>query len=147
MTTPVLRRTFPPTPGAVREARAFLRASLLELTTHLDGAGRTAGVIDLTATLDVETVVMAANEVVSNAVLHGRTDFEVRVGAQGRTVRVEVVDANPRVPQPCLAPDTATSGRGLAMVDGSGLRWGVDREHDGKTVWLEAPVDAGAGCR
>jgi hypothetical protein len=42
------------------------------------------------------------------------------------------------MPQPCLAPADATSGRGLAIVDGSGLQWGVERHARGKTVWIES---------
>jgi hypothetical protein len=54
-------------------------------------------------------------------------------------VRVEVTDASVDAPQPREAPVEATSGRGLAIIDGSGLQWGIDQHADGKTVWLQAP--------
>ena len=70
---------------------------------------------------------MAANELTTNAVLHARTEFTVRVLVDPARIRVEVSDENPRLPQLCLVPADATSGRGLAVIDGSGLEWGVDR--------------------
>lgn len=88
----------------------------------------------------VHTLVTAANELVTNAVLHARTEFTVRVLADTRWVRVEVSDSNTRMPQPCLAPADAASGRGLAIVDGSGLQWGAERHPGGKTVWVQAAL-------
>ena len=85
-------------------------------------------------------LVMAANELATNAVLHARTEFTVRVLIDAYRVRVEVSDGNTRMPQPCLTPADATSGRGLAIVDGSGLQWGAERHARGKTVWVQAPL-------
>jgi anti-sigma regulatory factor (Ser/Thr protein kinase) len=116
---------FSPEPPAASHARRFLRGALGALTDE-DGG-------DL-----VDSVVMAANELITNAVLHGRTDFSVRVLIDDDVVRVEVSDENSRLPQPCLAPSDATSGRGLALVDGSGLDWGIERRGLGKCVWLKA---------
>ena len=67
-----------------------------------------------------------------------RTEFPVRVVADAAGVLVEVTNGNTRVPQPCVAPEDATSGRGLAIVEGSGLDWGIDRHAGGKTVWLQS---------
>lgn len=64
---------------------------------------------------------MAANEFATNAVLHARTNFTVQVRDDGVVVRIEISDRNSRMPQPCLTPADATSGRGLAIVGGSGL--------------------------
>jgi len=83
---------------------------------------------------------MAANELATNAVLHARTEFTVRVLIDAYRVRVEVSDGNTRMPQPCLTPAHATSGRGLAIVDGTGLQWGAERHARGKTVWVQAPL-------
>ena len=62
----------------------------------------------------------------------------VRVLIDPHRIRVEVSDGNTRMPQPCLAPADATSGRGLAIVDGSGLQWGAERHARGKTVLIQA---------
>jgi anti-sigma regulatory factor (Ser/Thr protein kinase) len=110
----------------VSAARGFLRSALSDL-----GLTETSG--DL-----IDLLVMAANELVTNAVLHARTEFTIRVLADPTRVRVEVSDANPRMPQPSPAPAHATSGRGLAIIDGSGMQWGVDPHPDGKTMWLQA---------
>lgn len=128
-----VHRRFGPTPVAVREARAFLRDCLDALARHVD--------------FDVDAVLLAANELATNAVVHGGTEFEVRVRLHDGTVRVEVTDHDPRLPQARTAGADATSGRGLALIDSSGLHWGADRTDDGKTVWLAVPAGVGAGAR
>lgn len=121
-----LSREFEPDALAVSQARRFLRQALQDLL----GGGGGSELAD--------TLLMAANELATNAVLHARTEFVVRIAVDTAHVRVEVTDENSRVPQPCLAPADATSGRGLALIDGSGLQWGIDRHPGGKTVWLQA---------
>jgi anti-sigma regulatory factor (Ser/Thr protein kinase) len=123
----VVAERFRPDPQAVSRARRFLRQALTDIE------GGPAG-DDL-----VYILVMAANELVANAVFHARTEFTVRVLIDTDRVRIEVSDGNTRMPQPCLTPADATSGRGLAIVDGSGLQWGAERHIRGKTVWVQAP--------
>ena len=118
--------TFGPDPAGVRQARRFLRAVLRDLGSGQVGPGL------------AELLLMAANELTTNAVLHARTEFTVRVLVDPVLIRVEVSDENPRLPRLCLVPADATSGRGLAVIDGSGLEWGVDRYPGGKTVWVTA---------
>lgn len=120
---------FQPDGPSVARARQFLRQALGEV---LGGEGDPRDLAD--------TLLLAANELATNAVLHARTEFTIRVLVDAQRVRVEVCDENSRIPQPCLAPDDATSGRGLAIVDGTGLLWGIDRHPGGKTVWLQAPL-------
>lgn len=122
---------FAPDPPAVGAARRFLRQALQD---QLDGHAGS----DL-----ADSLLMAANELATNAVMHARTEFTVRLLVAPDRVRVEVADENSRVPQPCLAPADATSGRGLAIVDSSGLDWGVDRHPGGKTVWVQGARPAG----
>jgi len=117
---------FEPDTLSVSRARRFLRQAIQALLP--DEAGG-----DL-----ADTLIMAANELATNAVMHARTEYSIRVIATAGQVRVEVSDENSRLPQPCLAPADATSGRGLAIVDGSGLQWGIDRHTAGKTVWVQA---------
>ena len=119
---------FRPDPQAVSGARRFIRRAV----TDIDG-----GPIDGDL---VYVLVMAANELATNAVLHARTEFTVRVLIDAHRVRVEVSDGNTRMPQPCLTPAEATSGRGLAIVDGTGLQWGAERHARGKTLWIQAPL-------
>jgi anti-sigma regulatory factor (Ser/Thr protein kinase) len=88
---------------------------------------------------DVDTVVLLVSEVVTNAVLHARSDVFLTVQDQGRTARVEVRDSSavpPRLHR--FAVDSAT-GRGLRLLDQLALRWGAEQVHEGhgKTVWFE----------
>jgi anti-sigma regulatory factor (Ser/Thr protein kinase) len=123
----VVAERFPPDPQAVPSVRRFVRRALEDIEAGPAGDGL------------VDNLIMAANELTTNAVLHARTEFTVRVLIDADRVRIEVSDGNTRMPQPCLAPADATSGRGLAIVDGSGLQWGAERHTRGKTVWVEAP--------
>ncbi|MCU1595954.1 MAG: protein phosphatase [Frankiales bacterium] len=124
--TGAVESTFAPDRRELSSARHFVRGALAALSEEPGGK-------DLT-----DSLVTAANELATNAVLHGRTDFTVRVLVTADCVRIDVVDENVRMPQPCLAPAGALSGRGLAIVDAMGFNWGADRRADGKSVWLEA---------
>jgi anti-sigma regulatory factor (Ser/Thr protein kinase) len=119
---------FRPEPAAVPAARRLVRDALARLPTGALGQD------------GVDILVLAANEVITNAVLHARTEFTVTVLLAGPVARVEVTDGNTRTPQPCLTPLDATSGRGLGLVDALGLMWGVERRRDGKVVRLESVV-------
>ena len=81
---------------------------------------------------------LLTSELATNAVVHGRTDFTVRVALWDNRVRVEVRDANHRLPPAGRdLPRDATSGRGLPLVDGIAPAWGVESIADGKSVWFE----------
>jgi anti-sigma regulatory factor (Ser/Thr protein kinase) len=85
----------------------------------------------------VETVVLLVSELASNAVLHARTPFELRVRVDDTTIRVEVIDANPMLPAlKAYAPESVT-GRGLHMVADEADRWGCETVAEGKVVWFE----------
>jgi anti-sigma regulatory factor (Ser/Thr protein kinase) len=85
----------------------------------------------------VELTVLLANEVVTNAILHARTDVSIAVRLVRDFVRVEVEDRCPAPPVRRSTPDDATGGRGLALLDAVAGRWGVDLLPDGKRVWFE----------
>jgi anti-sigma regulatory factor (Ser/Thr protein kinase) len=88
-----------------------------------------------------ETLVLLGSELATNAVLHARTDYEVRVShTADDTVRVEVVDSNTRLPSVAPVPVDATSGRGLLIVQALASSWGIDNYGDGKVVWFELPA-------
>ena len=87
------------------------------------------------------------SELVTNAVLHARTDIEVRVTREGDTVRIGVHDRS-RLPPALRAYDRlAATGRGLALVSALARTVGVDADDEGKTTWFELPADGAAARR
>jgi anti-sigma regulatory factor (Ser/Thr protein kinase) len=115
---------FESTPEVVAVARRFVRDVL--------GAWH--------AEVDLDAVLLVTSELVTNAVLHARTEGSIRVillGDRNPVVRIEVYDQNPRRPSIAECPADATSGRGLALVDSLANVWGMDNRPDGKVVWAE----------
>ncbi|HET9443289.1 MAG TPA: ATP-binding protein [Acidimicrobiales bacterium] len=97
--------------------------------------------------VDPAEVVLLASELVTNVVIHARTEFTVTVSVEPDVVHLSVHDGNSRLPVRPATPVDATSGRGLALVDAVARTWGVEVDEDGKTVWCEVPVQAGGGRR
>ena len=88
---------------------------------------------------DVDTVVLLVSEVVTNAVLHARSDVFLTVSDEGEIARVEVRDSSPVPPRLHRFAVESATGRGLRLLDQLALRWGADQvaEGLGKTVWFE----------
>ena len=94
----------------------------------------------------LETAILLTSELVSNALLHARTEVDLLLIMAASGVRVEVHDGSARQPRPpSPASLDSTTGRGLLMVEALAGRWGVDGTGDGKTVWFELPVVLAAG--
>ena len=83
------------------------------------------------------TAALVVSELATNAVLHARTPFQVRVAVEPDVVRIEVRDGVDRAPTIRYFSDEATSGRGLRLVAELCRAWGVDVDESGKTVWAE----------
>ena len=109
-----------PEPASVGAARRAVRA-------RLHGAGL-AQLVDDAA--------LAASELVANAVLHARTRITLRVSTTPTSVRISVEDLNPQLPTPAPMGTTATSGRGLALLQALAEDWGVHLLPSGKAVWF-----------
>ncbi len=120
------RARFQPDLRSPAAARAFVRSELEERVPEPP----------------LETAILLTSELVSNALLHARTEVDLLLIMAASGVRVEVHDCGVRQPPdaPPPAPLEATTGRGLMMVDALAQRWGVDGTVDGKTVWFELPV-------
>ena len=105
----------------VADARAFVRSRLTvwELSNHVDDA------------------VLAASELVTNAVLHARSAVRLRLVTDGPALRVEVYDENTRLPVPGASGPDATTGRGIGVVSAVAASWGMELQGDGKVVWAE----------
>jgi anti-sigma regulatory factor (Ser/Thr protein kinase) len=118
----------PPTTDSVPLARRFAAAQLAR------------------SSCDVDTAVLLVSEVVTNAVLHARSDLVLTVEDLGDTVHVEVADASPVSPRLHNFAVESATGRGLRMLDQLALGWGVQSapNGDGKVVWFEVgqPTDA-----
>ena len=111
----------PDAPGSARMAREFMTDTLIGWECD--------DVID--------TAVLLASELVTNAVLHARTPLTVTVSLDERRLRVEVWDHSTVVPQPRPYQVDDATGRGLAMIGAYAAAWGVEPQPDGKCVWFE----------
>jgi anti-sigma regulatory factor (Ser/Thr protein kinase) len=119
--------TLDPDPTSVREARFFVADRLHRLDPPVPGSL-------------IDTVVLLTSELASNAVLHGRSTFTVVVARRADSIRVEVRDLSRSLPRRRSYSLTATTGRGVALVQDQSDRTGVDLHADGKTVWFEIDV-------
>lgn len=88
----------------------------------------------------MDLVTLLVSELVTNAVLHARCDFEVHVESGHHLVRIEVSDGSTLTPTIREHDDDAMTGRGLALVEQLASSWGVTRHDGGKTVWFEVPA-------
>jgi anti-sigma regulatory factor (Ser/Thr protein kinase) len=103
---------------------------------------------DVAATLEqwglpglVETAVLLVSEVVTNAVLHARTDLTLTMTRAGSGVRIEVSDSSTLPPAMRWHSDNATTGRGLRMLDLLADSWSAEPTATGKTVWFTVSGD------
>ena len=85
----------------------------------------------------LDSAELLVSEVVTNAVIHGRSDVRLRLLVSACSVRVEVADDNSRHPAAQPREDDALDGRGLTIVDMVASAWGVVDDGVGKTVWFE----------
>ena len=88
------------------------------------------------------TAALLISELSANCTLHARTSFTVCVDLLGDEVRLAVTDGSVRTPAVRDYGTTATTGRGLRLVEELSNGWGVDLRGDGKTVWAVLRADA-----
>ncbi|MEV4340624.1 SpoIIE family protein phosphatase [Streptomyces sp. NPDC049590] len=117
----VLIRRFPPETRSAPLARRFVRSALQGVAPEV-----------------VDTAELLTSELVTNAVLHARTEVEVRVGSHEGQVRVRVGDDRPDRPLVPRDPRPyAGVGRGLAVVEELASSHGAHIWEGHKTVWFE----------
>jgi anti-sigma regulatory factor (Ser/Thr protein kinase) len=84
-----------------------------------------------------EVAVLLASELVTNAILHARTEVHLGVLLDGDNLLLSVGDRQEDTPG--LVPREKSrerpGGRGLALVDELATSWGAERYTGGKTVW------------
>ena len=121
-------------------------AASLRLAGHPESVGKArkfisdfCGAAELPADI-CETAALLVSELVTNAILHGRTAATVEAHRPGDHLRVTVHDNNPDLPpvggQPTLSQE---SGRGLQIVSLLAEDWGVETHAHGKAVWFTLP--------
>ena len=129
-----LRTVLPCDASSVGVARRLLRHELSTLR-HADVDADLADAAGL-----------LVSELVTNAIVHARTDVTLRVTIRRGVLRIEVADGSPVVPTPRRTSALAGTGRGLQLVDRLANRWGVQKSRGGKTIWFElSPIEQAAG--
>jgi anti-sigma regulatory factor (Ser/Thr protein kinase) len=108
----------PPTARSTTQARRFVLAALSEW--GLDGLRDTAALL--------------TSEVVTNSVLHARTEVELSISRLDDGVAIEVSDGSRRAPVRRRQLDEATTGRGVELLQQLAGQWDVTLHADGKTV-------------
>jgi anti-sigma regulatory factor (Ser/Thr protein kinase) len=121
----------PPVPQSARRARRHVTA-LLEA-------------LGLPALAD--TAALLVSEVVTNVLLHARSEASLRVCARPGALRVEVCDSSALPVQRRLRAAEAATGRGLVLLDALAERWGTETRRGGKVVWFELALDAATSRR
>lgn len=112
--------TLAPHPTSPKAARLHVAEML--------AAGPLAGLAD--------TASLLVSEVVTNAVLHAATDIVLSCTVEEGSVCIEVRDGSPVAPTLRRYNPTASTGRGLGMVELLADEWGVDVDENGKAVWF-----------
>jgi anti-anti-sigma regulatory factor/anti-sigma regulatory factor (Ser/Thr protein kinase) len=114
-----------PIPTAAASARAFVR----DLLGYWELA--------LPDTTLVDRAVLVTGELVTNAVVHARSELRLRVELRGDLLHLAVRDGSPRMLRLVTIPaPEAEGGRGLWLVEQLARAWGVNRHPDGgKVVW------------
>jgi anti-sigma regulatory factor (Ser/Thr protein kinase) len=84
-----------------------------------------------------ESLVLVTSELVSNAIRHADSMVTITFTRHGPSVRVEVTDDGAGLPELHYPKASASSGRGLLIIDGLASDWGSRRSADGKVVWAE----------
>jgi anti-sigma regulatory factor (Ser/Thr protein kinase) len=122
------RITLPRNPSSVAAARRFIQARATAWSFPAPAS---------------EQLVLIGSELVTNAVLHARTELTLTLELRGDRVRISVKDRS-------QAPATlrhyrvdALTGRGLGVVASLSDSWGISAASDGKVVWAELAANGG----
>jgi len=123
--------TLPRNPSSVATARRFIEARAAAWSFPAPAG---------------EQLVLIGSELVTNAVLHARTELTLTLERRGGRVRISVKDRS-------QAPATlrhyradALTGRGLGVVATLSDSWGISAAADGKVVWAELAANGDRGA-
>lgn len=88
----------------------------------------------------VATAVLLTSELVTNAVEHAGGLVSLHAQCDDRMLRVEVGDADSKMPLRLAAVEGSNGGRGMHLVDALATRWSTRAVDGGKVVWFELAV-------
>jgi anti-sigma regulatory factor (Ser/Thr protein kinase) len=118
--------TLPGLPASVGRARRLVRSALA--SAELD--------------VDTDVALLLVSEVVTNAVLHARSDVLLELRPTSGRLWVGVTDESAAKPRVNSYTVEAATGRGMRLLDTLARTWGVDQGVDGgKRVWFEVGRD------
>lgn len=106
---------FQPEPLSVRAVRQFVTKALSNLP-------------------QLDDIVLTASELATNVIRHAHTPFTVQLELHQNMVRLEITDGSSIVP---AVEDLSESQRGLRLVTAASDNWGIEGNHNGKTIWAE----------
>ena len=92
----------------------------------------------------LEPAQLLVSEVVTNALVHSGTSIDVSMSADEQGVLVEVGDGSKHLPRLRSYAATASTGRGLSLLNQTADDWGVVPGIRGKTVWFVLSADNSA---
>jgi anti-sigma regulatory factor (Ser/Thr protein kinase) len=127
--------------GAHHDLSDKHRRAALAFTADPEAAGRSrAFAAEVCAQWSLRTiiddVVLLVSELVTNAVVHARTNAELQLARGGGMLSIAVADHSPTLPQTRSGEPLAAGGRGLLLVTGLAETVGSYRTADGsKVVW------------
>lgn len=89
-----------------------------------------------------DNAILMISELVTNAILHGGEGAVLTLLANDLKIRAEVRDSSPAMPIVRSYSETATTGRGMVIVDALASAWGTYAVDGGKVVWFELATGA-----
>jgi anti-sigma regulatory factor (Ser/Thr protein kinase) len=121
------RLTLHPDPVEVATARRFVAETLTRWRANHDR----------------DTALLLVSELVTNAVVHARTNITVTIRCEGQLLTVEVRDGSDQIPVRRDNPTTTlTDGRGLNLIAELSDDWGIRQTPGhGKVVWFSLSAD------
>lgn len=126
----------------------------LELGVGLDAPARARRwIVGVCESCDLghlsDEAALLVSELVTNAVLHARTDCVVIAEKGNDGLRVEVIDSAGDFAdvQPGAERLSAEGGRGLVIVDALATAWGVEEHPEGKSVWFRLRAEVPSARR
>lgn len=114
-----------PKPSSPRLAREFVRQVLGD-----------RGIDSRT----VDDAALVTTELVTNAVIHARTESVLEVEVEGDRILVSVSDSSLETPKLRHPAQTDTNGRGVRILDALAAHWDVALRPNGKTVRFYLPA-------